>query len=826
MKYFILFATLFISSIATAPMSYSGQGLLNKLLSPGPLIEGHKNLEFTSEDCLKCHKPSEGIPNSKCLDCHKEIKESIAKKKSFHGLAQKTCHECHSDHKGREFDSTKIDEKKFDHKQTGYILEGKHADIDCVKCHIEKRSKAKKAIRPNDTHYFGLKTNCVSCHKKDDVHFFKGKFAQKDCSACHGLKEWKKDLNFDHNKDTKYKIDGAHSKVKCSECHTPKNKPSIYEWPNLKRDSCLACHADQHRGKLSLKLSGGQNCTKCHSIETWKIENFKHKEITGYALEGKHSQIKCLECHKQAEGVEEKGLKHFKFTGLRTDCLSCHKDQHRGNFSEKFSGSKQCLKCHNMNEWKIPRFDHSITGYKLKEKHAEIKCIECHKQKPEVEAQGLRSFKFQGLKKDCTFCHKDIHMYGNIKPAKFRYKIGECLSCHNETAWKQTHDFDHNINTNYPIIGKHEGVKCEKCHVVASNNPNVRVYRYPTLKEKTCELCHKNPHLDAPNPRTFAGKCSNCHNEFGWNVFKKAGMKFDHNTQTRFKIDGSHSSLKCNDCHMVGKKQVYRFANKGKEFCIDCHKNVHDKQFNRKFADKACSECHTTTNFMDRKTFDHDTTSYALTGKHIPVKCDKCHTQTKEVFDRQMLTDAKATHAKVQYMSKFKFPELGEKNCKSCHKDPHDGDFGPKCSECHTTNDWKKVGDFHKNFTLSGVHFSLECTECHKNGRRLSGMSDNCVLCHQKDDIHNGTLPNCKDCHKQQFWENVDFKHSMTMFPLRGVHRTLDCYSCHNRNNYKGLPNRCVDCHRQDALSFTGSPNHTLLISRDCFDCHNQFSFK
>ena len=94
------------------------QGLLNKLLSPGALIVGHQELEHI--DCLKCHDTGKGVPDVKCLDCHKEIKKSIKKKNTFHANVKKDCFECHSDHKGREFDSTKVDEKKFECEPVGW----------------------------------------------------------------------------------------------------------------------------------------------------------------------------------------------------------------------------------------------------------------------------------------------------------------------------------------------------------------------------------------------------------------------------------------------------------------------------------------------------------------------------------------------------------------------------------------------------------------------------------------------------------------------------------------------------------------------------------
>ncbi|HPI39451.1 MAG TPA: cytochrome c3 family protein, partial [Pseudobdellovibrionaceae bacterium] len=112
--------------LSSAIVSAETEGILNKLLAPGPLIEGHKSLE--GKDCLKCHDAGKGISETKCLSCHKEIKPFVESQKGFHGIAaqNKTCIQCHKDHKGRAFDSTVVDEKSFDHlKMTGYSLEGK-----------------------------------------------------------------------------------------------------------------------------------------------------------------------------------------------------------------------------------------------------------------------------------------------------------------------------------------------------------------------------------------------------------------------------------------------------------------------------------------------------------------------------------------------------------------------------------------------------------------------------------------------------------------------------------------------------------------------------
>jgi nitrate/TMAO reductase-like tetraheme cytochrome c subunit len=137
-------------------------------------------------------------------------------------------------------------------------------------------------------------------------------------------------------------------------------------------------------------------------------------------------------------------------------------------------------------------------------------------------------------------------------------------------------------------------------------------------------------------------------------------------------------------------------------------------------------------------------------------------------------------------------------NLSTTHFVPYKGNFGKTCQECHTEKNWRSTKDFHKNFTLSGLHYTLECSECHKDGKKLAGLSQQCIACHQKDDVHNGSQPNCKNCHTQHFWEVTSFRHSLTKFPLRGAHRVIECTDCHNNGIYKGLSSSCVSCHLTD----------------------------
>ena len=65
-------------------------------------------------------------------------------------------------------------------------------------------------------------------------------------------------------------------------------------------------------------------------------------------------------------------------------------------------------------------------------------------------------------------------------------------------------------------------------------------------------------------------------------------------------------------------------------------------------------------------------TRYALTGSHMRVKCDACHTQ-------------KAPAGKP-------IAEIGQR-CLDCHgkDDVHEGQFGPRCEQCHTPTRWLQI---------------------------------------------------------------------------------------------------------------------------------------
>lgn len=248
------------------------------------LVGKHQNV-----DCLKCHTTPKLKETPKtCYGCHKEDDK-------HKGKAGTKCGVCHRSDSWKKI--------RFDHSTTQYPLRGKHLRVSCTKCHPRDRYK--------------VPSNCVSCHRKDDVH---KRELGTICENCHTERKWKDIRSFDHQK-TNFPLLWKHIKVRCAKCHKTqmfKDTSSI----------CYDCHKkdDYHKGKF------GKKCGSCHNEKTWERSNFDHERETGYPLVGKHKGIKCEQCHTQTLFVQKTS---------RT-CIFCHRrdDVHNGELGT------MCSKCH------------------------------------------------------------------------------------------------------------------------------------------------------------------------------------------------------------------------------------------------------------------------------------------------------------------------------------------------------------------------------------------------------------------------------------------------------------------------------------------------
>ena len=416
------------------------QNLLEKLVTPGPLVAGHAKLE---KDCLQCHVPFARESQSKlCLACHKEIMADRLTHRRYHGrqteVARKECRACHTDHKGRSADIVQFDKETFDHAVADFALRGAHASVPCGQCHAQK-------VKFRDA-----PAGCFACHKSDDPH----KAALKQCDGCHGETVWRTVKPFDHAA-TKFPLSGAHSTVACASCHAGERYAGV-------ATRCVGCHQiqDVHGGRY------GPKCESCHTERKWKPARFDHDK-TKFPLRGAHVQVKCDACHPGPR-LDEK---------IATDCASCHRkdDPHKGQLGSR------CEQCHNDSTWRRTTvFDHELTRFPLIGRHAVVPCEECH-----------QSAAYKGTPVACVGCHRDQHHEGRLGK--------DCALCHNPNGWRRWL-YNHDTQTKYPLTGAHRGLDCHACHAAK----NVEHATLPT----TCYACHR---ADDVHQGSFGPACERCH---------------------------------------------------------------------------------------------------------------------------------------------------------------------------------------------------------------------------------------------------------------------------------------------------------------------------
>ncbi|MCB0327195.1 MAG: hypothetical protein KDD52_06220 [Bdellovibrionales bacterium] len=630
-----------------------GQFGLSNLVSPGELSSPHKSLEGI-KNCTQCHSTGSGVPDQKCLDCHKDIDEQLKTSQGYHARLIGDCATCHSEHKGKSYDLMGLKRMDFDHTDTGWPLTGAHDEVKCEACHKKKRESGSPS-------YLGLDTQCQSCHQ--DIH--RGRSAQqKKCERCHSTGQWKpiRDrINFDHNQETRYRLTGSHRSVDCYACHTKKN------WAPYLFEQCTDCHKDPHRGQF------GTSCTKCHNTNSWgksrkKVggEAFDHSK-TRFPLRGQHRSVPCVNCHGPVIGKME----NFD------QCSGCHNNPHGTQFQNLWT-PKDCTSCHQEQSWTRLDFSHNKDArYELQGKHLEVPCQQCHYD---------RKYRWLSGTPDCGTCHEDVH--------RGQFSDRPCMSCHDFEGFAKK-KFDHS-KTRFPLVGKHQKVQCSSCHLQG---------RYAGIGTD-CQNCHNDFH-----DGELGQACKRCHAPTAFN-----DIEFDHNRSSRFKIDGAHEKNLCNQCHWNNKYKLGKFD------CGTCHRDVHQGSFGT-----GCARCHTTTEF-ERSEGYHDFGDFSLGGVHDQLECDQCHSPTKAV-------------------------RVLEKQCGSCHRDPHMNSLSDRCIDCHRQTSWLPSTFQHNQtgFELSGAHRFLECSDCHYS-RVFGGLPQECYFCHFKDfnpslPAHAGGSTTCDSCH-------------------------------------------------------------------------------
>jgi hypothetical protein len=596
----------------------------------------------------------------------------VTAQQSPHGKIKIACELCHST------DSWSMRKNTpFKHDSTGFILAGRHKNVQCRSCH-QKLVFVKRG------------SDCLSCHT--DIH--RQELGQ-NCQRCHTLESWLiSDMKQKHF-ETRFPLLGKHALATCDACHT---QASIHKYAGTPL-TCVACHKTNYETTSSPNHAAAgfnTNCSQCHNVSTLSWSGAFDHNLTALPLTGAHRAIACSQCHL-----------NNKFSKLSSFCYDCHtSDFTRVQFPNHVTGNfnHDCLQCHTTVGWTPATFNHSTTKFALTGKHTSVQCQACHK-----------SGNYQLSYTDCYQCHQTgfqnainpNHVTGNFNH--------DCMQCHSTNGWTPA-TFNHST-TKFALTGKHTSVQCQACH--KSGN-----YQ---LSYTDCYQCHQTGFQNATNPNhvtaNFTHDCVQCHTTVGWTP-----ATFNHST-TKFVLTGKHTSVLCQACHTNGNYQLSYTD------CYQCHQTGYQNATNPNHVTANfthdCVQCHTTVGWTPA-TFNHSTTKFVLTGKHTSVLCQACHTNGNYQLS---YTDCYQCHQAgyEQVANPNHVTQLFEHDCMPCHSTSvwtpntmnHDASYFRIYSGKHL-NRWTQCSQCH---TTPGILAAFSCTTgCHQSAHH---QGENCYSCHK-----------------------------------------------------------------------------------------------
>ena len=450
---------------------------------------------------------------------------------------------------------------------------------------------------------------------------------------------------------------------------------------------------------------------------------------------------------------------------------------------------------------------------KLAQGHSHLEglanCTQCHTIGSKIAEQK------------CLACHKDLNARISAKKGyhvSVAVKGKECITCHSDHHGLKfdmirfdQKTFDHKL-TGYELKGGHKISDCKQCHKpdnIASATLKKKPDTFLGLDTK-CLSCHEDYHQ-----KSLSSDCASCHN---FTKFKPASL-FNH-AKTEFPLAGAHKTVDCASCHKVelrNGKEFQKFAVASFKNCNSCHNDVHKGAFGNQ-----CKACHTEESFHKIAAgpgFNHSVTGFTLVGKHQKLDCRECHEKSFGL----------GGHFR-------EFSSKDNTDCRTCHKDVHEGKFGTKCLDCHNQNSFKsgktpKLDNFDHSstgFALLGKHQQVDCRTCHKQDLTTAMPHDKCMDCHK--DYHEGDFstkkqlyPDCASCHKETGFIPSTFtleQHEKSSFVLDGAHLATPCNACHMKEKKWefNLPDQqCKNCHEDIHQAYMDTKYYG---ETSCKNCH------
>lgn len=282
----------------------------------------HAEMSAMSGGCAMCHHynpPGRVVP---CSDCHESTrKRADISKPDLKGAYHRQCIDCHRTWS---------------------------ASVKCADCHVLNKElkgedlQVKTARETRERVHPEIKEPTRLVYETD---FDEGKI-----------------VTFYHNEHVEiygFECADCHQNESCAKCHMARTTTASEEASfEEAHDFCSGCHVVD------------DDCGYCHKDNI--LPPFDHARRTGFDLGKYHQRFSCTQCH----GANK------KFTGLSSNCNSCH------------------------GGWSSETFNHKITGLTLSENHIDFDCEVCHIDRNFVK------------KPACDGCHEEDVTYPDYIPGE------------------------------------------------------------------------------------------------------------------------------------------------------------------------------------------------------------------------------------------------------------------------------------------------------------------------------------------------------------------------------------------------------------------------
>lgn len=622
-------------------MRADGNGVCQACHVPTPGVAIHDTADTRTNDCLACHKHSNGFAAIDCTSCHGQppitslvggpngkssaeysLDESVTAHrthadKAYYNFACRNCHyngtpTAHHNTKQRlgtaSFQSVFIDTvgsigDTAGHKNTSLDYNLGTRICSNVYCHSNGAPRLEKySTVPTPAWTFG-----------------KGQIVGKatECATCHG---------FGSTLDTNaHKAHVTTVGLKCYVCHNATTNSSggiadRTKHANGVKDIVFAARPDNYNGLFSASFnSSAASCTNsCHGIATpvWTDK----------------PSGACGTCHAVPA---TSGAHTFHFSGTagpkigttQTDCAICHDNVGNGKHSNGQVDVKGCTPCHQTAViWTLP---------------ASVTCESCHTGTASVvsaftaplkslnKTAGHGRYSSAALAKVvCTTCHNASANHIGAGASEKRLKIAGndlCTSCHSTVANKglpearidlPVHGGSVNQFAHYTTVGVTRANECSGCHDThgTTNLYNIRTVingQTVTFNNISTGFIVKTPNVNG----IYNGLCQICHTK---------GSHFKNNASPNLGHNGAKN-------------------------CLNCHQH---KGLNVTFAFQPFGTCDTCHGYPPVKNM----TGLAVAGNYSGAKF-------------QDYSGGGGAHTVVGHISKTVVPKDGKSSCTNCHSD-------------------------------------------------------------------------------------------------------------------------------------------------------------